>query len=459
MATNEAAVLRLDEEEAVPAYEEDLPLEQEADALTAASSRQAYIKPSAERLQSERRVFKTGVAALVIVALMAALYCRLDVAPERKDSALAASLDFARTVQLNLEASAENQSTANIDAAINRFLEESAEDAKALPTAMCVTDVLQAAAMIGQVGNIINAANHDCEDWKNLNKAYKQQQVQHLQDIGLMKNWLNFTDKEIRTSIHNVRHTCDIGISSSLALLTFVASALADAARMCAGSIDPVKVASSPLYAEAGCAQDITLAASGMAYFASGAQTAALACDPNTPLLDKFEALRIALVNRRLKKTVKHLPAYAQDLGPLGQFLLQHQDEIEQYRNKRQDQAWKEEQAACAFDVFGATTFTAAGGIFIDVASQECVAGMTKTQDGKMGCSLDVNAVIGMFLSVAGQAGVLMGECAAPDDKPNATNLLQGLCSSGILNMLSSAAFMAAGFSDVKRSCGAIKQR
>jgi len=348
---------------------------------------------------------------------------------------------------------------------IQRNLQHMTQNPLALPIATCTVDVYLVASFIGIIGNVVNGAVNACERRDKTRGFVKADRFADILKIDLL-------DEPKRQALLSVLDTgCRIGIETSVALFSFTAAFLARAASDCAISM---KLPANP---GAGCAADLALLPSAVSYLAAGADTVKAVCPPYPHLVSPEADTEFANVNaldivgglsRRLgiqdavrkqkleqskddvrQIIISRLPS----IGPVGGFILNNAEWLKIRRQMRKDKARTEKEVKCGFDVAGTVGFAAAAGVFITAGTLECPlasADGDAAEGFKMGCSLDVSAVIAALTTIGGFIGILATEC--PEEPQNAA---AKLCATGSLNIVSSLGFLSAAFSDVKRTCGA----
>lgn len=122
-------------------------------------------------------------------------------------------------------------------------------------------------------------------------------------------------------------------------------------------------------------------------------------------------------------------------------------------RKARKDQARTDKLVKCGFDAAGVVGFAAAVGVFLTSGTMECplaVGDSAQAEGLKMGCSLDISAVIAALTTIAGFMGILATECPKDPHTP-----ADNLCVTAGFNIVSSLGFMSAGLSEAARQCKA----
>ena len=348
----------------------------------------------------------------------------------------------------------------NSTSSVKRQLQDMTQNPAALPIASCTVDAYLVASFIGILGNIINGAVKSCERADNTRFVFK---VDVFKD--LLPNINDLLAPEEKLLVQGLLDQgCRIGIESAVSIGAFIAGFLARAVNDCAMAIEPVP---NP---GAGCASDMSLLTAGIAFLTAGAETAQATCPPypDKPEIDvNVEALDIVGgLSRRLgirdrnpalatkvddvkEILIQRLPA----LGPIAKTILNNKEFFKLRRKARKDQARTDKLVKCGFDITGLVGFTAAVGVFITAGTMECplaIGDGAQVEGLKMGCSLDISAVIAALTSLAGFIGILATECPEDPDSP-----AKNLCVTAGFNLVSSLGFISASLSDVGRTCGA----
>ncbi len=345
-------------------------------------------------------------------------------------------------------------------AAVKRQLQDLANPATALSIASCTVDSYLVASLIGILGNIINGAVNAC---KRADKTRTVFTVDIFKDLLPNVNSIIRPDQKIELQ-DLLDQGCRIGIETTVSIVAFISGFLARAVTDCAMTIKPVPNAG------ASCASDMSLLTAGIAFLTAGAETAQAVCPPLPDSKDfniDAEALDIVGgLTRRLRDKrnplvetkvddvkeilISRLPA----LGPIASTLLDNRKFFKLRRQSKKNQARTDKLVKCGFDSAGVVGFSAAVGVFITAGTLECpvaVGDSAAAQGLKMGCSLDISAVIAALTSIAGFIGILATECPE-DPKTPAKNL----CVTSGFNLVSSLGFISAALSDVGRSCAAL---
>jgi len=353
-----------------------------------------------------------------------------------------------------------NSSTGMISsAAVKRQLQDLANPATSLSIASCTVDSYLVASFIGILGNIINGAVNAC---KRADKTRTVLTVDIFKDLLPNVNSIIRPDQKIKLQ-DLLDQGCRIGIETTVAIVAFISAFLARAVSDCAMTINPVPNAG------ASCASDMSLLTAGISFLTAGAETAEALCPPlpnskdfniDAEALDIVGGLTRRLRDKRnpLVETqvddvkeilISRLPA----LGPIASTILDNREFFKLRRESKKNQARTDQLVKCGFDIAGVVGFSAAVGVFITAGTLECpvaVGDSAAAQGLKMGCSLDISAVIAALTSIAGFIGILATECPE-DPKTPAKNL----CVTSGFNLVSSLGFISAALSDAGRSCAA----
>eukprot|EP00438_Fugacium_kawagutii_P020528 Skav212705 [mRNA] locus=scaffold1930:439704:441708:- [translate_table: standard] len=315
----------------------------------------------------------------------------------------------------------------------------------AVPTAACVVDSYLIASFIGILGNIINGAVKGCKRADKTKFIFK---LDAFKDLLPNINAIIPPRQKIVIS-DLLDQGCRIGIETSVSIVSFIAGFLALAVNDCALAMG------KGLQEDAACGGAVALTTAGVAYLTAGAETAQAVCPPRPKKeeLDiNVEALDIAGgLSRRLQS-----PSTLEDRLDRNPVLATKVDDVKEVlvkRKARKDQARTDKLVKCGFDVAGVVGFAAAAGVFITAGTLECplaIGDHAQATSFKMGCSLDISAVIAALTTIGGFIGLLATECPKKPDRP-----ADNICATAAFNIVSSLGFLSGGLSDAARQCKA----
>ncbi|CAJ1416883.1 unnamed protein product [Effrenium voratum] len=337
--------------------------------------------------------------------------------------------------------------------ALHRQLQAIVADPLAVPIAACTIDVYLVATFIATLGNIINGAVKGCDRASTAHNVITADRFADIIRIDL------FREDQRQKLLDLLDQACRIGIETSVALVSFIAAFLARAASDCAASVQ--QTPNLP----ANCAGDVALLPAAISFLAASAETVQATCtnigtkveiDADVTAIDISSAFarrlstpgqiaKDAKVDQARQIILQRLPS----LGPVGGFIWDNKEWLKIKRHIKKGNARRDQLVKCGFDIASLVGFTAATGLFVTAGTLECPAAeKLDNENFKMGCSLDISAVVAALTTIAGYIGILATECPEEPNKP-AVNL----CVTGSFNIVASVSYLAAAFSEVKRSC------